>query len=98
MDGDVKMSEFLSVTLYERPDGRSRQVEMRNIEPEDIHFFESNRLKVSIEELTTGELVVYACPYNDYSEESEVMVLSGSRSCKETMKDLRTYCEEAFNL
>ena len=51
---------------------------------------------MTLEELATGDVVVYACPRSDLSEESEVMVFAGKRNCQETMKALREECEKEF--
>lgn len=88
--------DTLTVRYYVRPNGRMREIEMSNIDLSEIQFFVENNIHVSIEELTTGDIVVYGCPRNDESEESEVMVFAGKRSCQETMKALREKCEKVF--
>lgn len=88
--------DTLTVRYYARPNGRMREIEMSNIDQSEIQFFVENNIQVSVEELTTGDIVVYGCPRDDQSEESEVMVLAGKRSCQETMKALREKCEKVF--
>ena len=88
--------DTLTVRYYARPNGRMSELDMTNIYPEDVRFFVENTFQVSIEELSTGQFVVYACPRDDESEESEVMVFDNGRSCQETMKALREVCEKAF--
>lgn len=93
------MFEFentLTVRYYARPNGRMSELDMTNIYPEDVRFFVEMDIQVSIEELPTGQFIVYACPRDDESEESEVMVFDNGRSCQETMKALREECEKAF--
>jgi hypothetical protein len=90
------MTDTLTVRYYARPNGRMREIEMSNIYQEDIDFFTKNDIMVSLEELTTGDIVAYACPRSDVSEESEVMVFAGKRNCQETMKALREECEKEF--
>ena len=90
------MEDTLTVRYYARPNGRMREIEMSNIYQEDIDFFTENDIMVSLEELTTGDIVAYACPRSDVSEESEVMVFAGKRNCQETMKALREECEKGF--
>ena len=90
------MENTLTVCYYARPNGRMREIEMSNIYQEEINFFTENDIVVSLEELTTGDVVVYACPRSDLSEESEVMVFAGKRNCQDTMKALREECEKEF--
>ena len=88
--------DTLTVRYYARPNGSMSELDMTNIYPEDVRFFVEMDIQVSIEELSTGQFVVYACPRNDESEESEVMVFDNGRSCQETMKALREVCEKTF--
>ena len=88
--------DTLTVRYYARPNGRMSEIGMSNIDPEEIEFFRKNNILVSMEELMTGDIVVYGCPWNDESEESEVIVYAGKRDCQETMKELRSECEKAF--
>ena len=90
------MTDTLTVRFYARPNGRMREIEMSNIYQEDIDFFVRNDIAVSLEELTTGDIVAYACPRSDLSEESEVMVMDHGRSCEETMRALRFEYEREF--
>ena len=90
------MENTLTVCYYARPNGRMREIEMSNIYQEEINFFTENDIMVSLEELTIGDVVAYACPRSDLSEESEVMVFAGKRNCQETMKALREECVKAF--
>jgi len=85
--------KYLTVRYYRRPDGRMSEIDMTNIYPEDIQFFEN--YVVSMEELTTGDIAVYAYPENG-DEEDEVIVFDNGRNCQETMKALRSECEKAF--
>lgn len=92
----MMFEDTLTVRYYARPNGRMKEIEMRNIDPAEIRFFVEMDIQVSIEELTTGDIVVYGCPRSDESEESEVRVFAGKRSCQETMKALREVCEKEF--
>lgn len=56
------MEDTLTVRYYARPNGHMREIEMSNIYQEDIDFFTKNDIMVSLEELTTGDVVAYACP------------------------------------
>jgi hypothetical protein len=88
--------DTLTVRYYARPNGRMREIEMSNIDQSEIRFFIEMDIRVSIEELSTGDIIVYGCPRDDESEESEVMVFAGKRDCRETMKALREECERVF--
>jgi coenzyme F420-reducing hydrogenase gamma subunit len=90
------MKDTLTVRYYARPDGRMSEIEMSNIFKEDVDFFVKNNIVVSIEELMTGDIVVYGCPRYDDSEESEIIVFSDNRNCQDTMKNLREKCEKEF--
>lgn len=73
-----------------------REVNVRNVSEEDAEYFKENNIKVSMETLTTGDIVVYGCPYSDKSEESEVMVFAGNKSAVETFSILAQSCKEKF--
>jgi coenzyme F420-reducing hydrogenase gamma subunit len=88
--------DTLTVRYYARPHGRIREIEMSNIDQSEIRFFIEMDIQVSIEELSTGDIIVYGCPRHDESEESEVMVFAGKKNCQDTMKALREECERAF--
>lgn len=88
--------DTLAVRYYSLPNGCMRVIEMSNIDQEEIDFFTENDIVVSIEELSTGDIVVYGCPRSDESEESEVMVFAGKRNCQDTMKALRGVCVKGF--
>lgn len=88
--------DTLTVRYYARPNGCMSEIEMRNIDLSEIRFFNEMDIQVSIEELTTGDIVVYGCPRADVSEESEVIVFAGKKDCRETMKALREECEKEF--
>lgn len=95
-DDMFEFEDTLTVRYYSRPNGHMREIEMSNIDQSEIRFFVEMDIQVSIEELTTGDIVVYGCPRNDGLEESEVMVFAGKKNCQETTKALREECEKAF--
>jgi len=90
-------NKYLTVKMYSRPRGFMREICMRNIEPEDIDFFERNDLVVSIEELA-GDFIVYARPRSDVDEESEVLTFAKGRTCEQTMSELREICTKAYGV
>lgn len=89
------MIKTLPVRMYTPPNGRMREIQMSNIYEKEIDFFVSNDIMVSIEETNIG-VVLYACPKSDESEESEVIVFAGKKSCQESMQELRQLCEDNF--
>jgi hypothetical protein len=88
--------DTLTVRYYARPSGRMSEIMMSEIDQSEIKFFTEANIQVSIEELANGDIVVYGCPRDDESEESEVIVFAGKRNCQETMKALRNECEKIF--
>ena len=70
-------------------------LDIYNVFDEDAEFFESNNVKVSMEVLN-GEFIVYACPYEDESEESEIIEFAETRSCHDTLHALAEHYREAF--
>lgn len=87
--------KFLPVHFYKAPNGRHKLIECPNVYPEDLDYFIDNNIKVSMEELA-GEFIVYGCPCEDDSEESEIMVLARRRSCEETLAELAALCQSTF--
>lgn len=87
----------MQVTIYQRPNGESREVVIQNILKEDQEFFENAGIKVSMEEATENNMIVYgAIP--DFPEDDEVIVFSHGRSCEETMTELRQECERMIEI
>jgi hypothetical protein len=72
-----------------------RAIDVSNISPEHVDYFIRNNIKVSIENLA-NQIIVYGCPYDDETEESEVIVFAGKKDCFETMAELVKSCKAAF--
>lgn len=66
-----------------------------NIRKKDANFFLKNNIMVSVEELG-GDIVTYATPWEDRSEELEVIVFSQGRNAKETFAELAESAREAI--
>lgn len=83
------------VTLYKQPDGRTQEIEIKNVLPDDEAYFSSQRIKISMEDVG-GELAVYADTgrEDDDGEPIEVIELSQGRTCEETLNALRKQCED----
>lgn len=82
---------MILATLYQRPDGRQSLVEVTDIDPDDAMWLNQFGVRVSLEELPMGEVVVYG-DYGAVTEDGdpdEVLVLSKGRTCVECMAELR---------
>lgn len=64
-------------------------IEMWNIYHEDEEYFRRNKIQISLEQLADLDIVAYACPEDDLTEESEVMILAGKDDCFTTMRRLK---------
>lgn len=87
----------ITATVYKLPDGRKETIIVRNIHSDDADWFESNNIKISMEELQSGEIVVYGeMPFfdQDTDEPMEFLELAQGRSCEETFASLRKDCQE----
>lgn len=62
-------------------------ITVRHINEGDADYFRKNNIKVSMEELN-GDFIVYACPYSDTSEETEIIVLANGRACEQVLHEL----------
>lgn len=83
------------VTLYKQPDGRTQEIDIKNVLPDDEEYFTRNRIGISMEDVG-GMFVIYAdIGWRDEDGEPiELIELSQGRSCKETLSALRKQCEE----
>jgi hypothetical protein len=91
----------LTVTIYKpRRGGRvhKEQVDIPNVYPEDADWFRQHGVKVSMEE-SGGQFAMYG-DIGRFEEDgqtpSEVLVLSGSKNCQDTLRELRAACETAL--
>ena len=83
------------VTLYKQPDGRTQEIDIKNILPDDEAYFTRNRIGISMEEVG-GMFVIYA-DIGRMDEDGgpiELIELSQGRSCEDTLSALRKLCEE----
>lgn len=81
----------MKVTYYQRPNGRKAEIQCKNVYPADEHYFITNNIKLSMEELSTGEIVVYAHYGND---DDELIEFAGIKTCEETLSVLRKRLEK----
>ena len=87
---------MLNVIHYKRPDGRPVEVTIKNIRQEDAKFFIEGNLFVSMEDLMTGDVVLYSETgmSDEDGEEIEVMYLvPQGESCEDAMSELRKLVE-----
>lgn len=87
----------MSLTVHYFNHNGEHLIECKNVHEVDKKFFRENNIKVSMEELG-GAIIAYGCPYSDQSEESEVIVFAGERSCEETLSELAATCREHFGV
>lgn len=86
----------MDVTIYKRPDGRTEIIDCRKVRAEDEQFFKQNNVRVSMEDIG-GQFAVYADIGREVDgEPDELIELSGSRSCEDTLAALRQQCEAAL--
>jgi len=85
----------LPIKIYGLPYGYVDETHITNVYPDDCEYFIQNNIAVSMESLG-GDIVIYGCPKSDITEESEVIVMAGDRSCEEALKNLAEECKKAF--
>ena len=83
------------VTLYKQPDGRTQEIDIRNVLPDDEAYFSRYGIAISMEDVG-GMFAVYADigQTDADGEPVELTELSKGRSCEETLNALRKLCEE----
>lgn len=81
---------MLNVTFYELPNGKQTVRTITKINEEDARFFQDNNLEVSMEELATGQFVIYSTTGKIIEdEEDEVLYLvPEGQSCPDAMHAL----------
>jgi hypothetical protein len=71
-------------------------IDLSKIDDCDAEYFKRNNIKVSLEEINNN-IIAYACPYSDDSEESEVLVIAyNEEPCEQVMAQLVQECRQAF--
>ena len=85
----------LLATLYSLPNGRQSLVQIKNVGSEDMLWFKENRIRLSMEQLRDGNFAVYG-RWPEQEEEDEELVFSLSKSCQETMEQLRKQLEKSM--
>lgn len=90
------------VTIYKRPHGRTEDVKISNVRPEDAKWFEVNNIGISMENLEM-DIAVYAdCGFrvddSPGEEVDELIEIASGRTCEDTLSALRAKCEEAIKV
>ena len=84
----------MTVTLYIPPDGKTRDIDVREIDADDEAWFAQHSAKISMEE-AGGTFICYADVgrRDEDGEPDEALEIAGTRSCRETLHALRLQCE-----
>lgn len=87
----------MKVTIYKRPDGRTEVIDCRHVRAEDEAFFKQHGVAISMEDIG-GAFAVYADigKTDEDGDPDELIEISGSRNCEDTLSALRQQCEAAF--
>lgn len=87
----------MNVTIYKKPHGRTEVIDCIHVYPEDEKFFIENNIRISMEDIG-GQFAIYADigKMTPDDEPDELIQLSGSMDCFDTLKALRVQCEEAI--
>lgn len=81
---------MMLATLYSLPDGKQKLVEITDVDPDDAMWLTQFGVKVSLEELRTGEVAVWG----DYGGDEEMLVVSKGRPCHECLAELKEKIKE----
>lgn len=80
------------------PSGVPATQTIRNVYEKDAEFFNKYNIKISMEPLSLGGHAVYADTGKvTDGEPDELIEISGTRSCQDTLQALRQACEKRFN-
>ena len=84
----------IKATLFIPPHGQLREIEVTKVYPEDADYLNTKGVKVSLEELMTGDTVIYfddGKHIDDDPEEDpeEIIIISrgGKKSCEDCIKE-----------
>lgn len=86
---------MIKAILYHRPYAETTEFEITDIEPEDEQWFISVNAKISAEDNPHGGFILYAdVGIKVHGEVIEAIEITGSKSCKVAMHDLRVLAEK----
>jgi hypothetical protein len=84
----IEETNTIQVTIYLRPNRRRDVVELLNIYPDDAKYINDNNIKVSLEEMANGTIIIYFDRgfVDDEGEPIEHIELSNDSTSHETIK------------
>lgn len=77
----------IPATLFKAPNGQQEIIEIMKVRPEDEAYIETHDIKLSLEELSTGDIVIYF-DYGATLEDgtpNEWLEFAKGRSCEDTI-------------
>lgn len=89
----------VTATLFVPPRGQRREIEISNVNPDDAEYINKFGIKVSLEELMTGDTVVYFDDGKHFLEDEdgavdestpdEIIIISrgGQKRCEDCFKE-----------
>lgn len=88
----------LTVTFFIPPNGRQEVKEITGVYAPDEEFFKKYGVKISMEVIGSGQVAAYADTGKiTDGEPDELIELSNSRTCEETLKSLCLACQKRFD-
>lgn len=86
--------QTVTATLFVPPRGQRREIEIAKVLPDDAAYINSNCIKVSLEELMTGDTVIYFDDGKHIDDDpaedpDEIIIISrgGKKSCEDCIKE-----------
>ena len=89
-----RKAEQLKATLFISPTGTQCEIVITNVSVEDKEWFLRNHIELSMEELSTGDPVIYGRFDNDDNEALEIGL---GRDCIDVLHSLRKQIEVQLN-
>lgn len=84
------MNPIVMATLFVPPRGQRREIGIRNVLPDDAEYINTKGIKVSLEELLTGDTVIYfddgkhiGDDPNEDADEIIVISRGGKKTCEQ---------------
>lgn len=86
--------QTITATLFVPPRGERRKIEIAKVLPDDAAYINSNGIKVSLEELATGDTVIYFDDGKHIDDDpkedpDEIIIISrgGKKTCEDCIKE-----------
>lgn len=96
-DTNIIEEKTVTATLFVPPYGDRREINIAKVYPDDAAYINERNIKISLEELMTGDTVIYfddGTPLHGEDDEDdqtpdEIIVISrgGKKSCEECFKE-----------